>query len=110
VDTRNTSGTNGGPALQPSSQRNFPVNGLCGIPPTALAIAANIAVTEPQTGGHLRVFPGETPIIPTSSINFGAGQTRANNAILALSSGSLEVFNGSSGAVHFILDINGYFQ
>jgi len=110
VDTRNTPGSNGGPALQPSSQRNFPVSGLCSIPSTAVAIAANIAVTEPQTGGHLVIFPGGTPIVSTSSINFGAGKTRANNAILALGSGSLEVSNGSAGTVHFILDVNGYFQ
>jgi hypothetical protein len=38
---------------------------------------------------------------------------RANNAVLVLAfdgSGRLNVFNGSNGTTHFILDVNGYFQ
>ncbi len=39
--------------------------------------------------------------------------TRANYGTLELardSSGTFSVFNASSGTVHFILDVNGYFQ
>jgi len=110
VDTRNPVGPGGGPALQPGTQRRFSVASLCGVPSTAQSFAANITVTQPQMGGHLRIFPSQTAIVSTSAINFGAGQTRANNAILNLGSGSLEVLNNSAGTVHFILDVNGYFQ
>ena len=47
------------------------------------------------------------------AISFAAGQTRANNAILYLATdgtGSIGVENDSVGSVHFILDVNGYFQ
>jgi hypothetical protein len=110
VDTRDPVGPNGGPALQAGIQRNFSIASHCGVPSTAQSIAANIAVTQPQMGGHLRVFPSQTAVVSTSAINFGAGQTRANNSILNLGSGSLEVLNNSGGTVHFILDVNGYFQ
>jgi hypothetical protein len=40
------------------------------------------------------------------------GVTRANNTIvpLATNGGTLTVKNGSAGAVHFVLDVNGYMQ
>jgi len=47
-----------------------------------------------------------------STINFSAGQTRANNAILplALDGTGLKFKGGSTGSLHFILDVNGYFK
>ena len=51
--------------------------------------------------------------LPSSSaLNYGAGQTRANNAVLSLNgAGSLAVLcEQQSGQVHFILDVNGYFE
>jgi len=48
-----------------------------------------------------------------STINYGSGQTRTNNAVAALASdgsGGLEVVTESAGSVHFILDVNGYFD
>ena len=47
-----------------------------------------------------------------SNINFTPGVTRANNAIvlLATNGGTINVKNGSAGSVHFVLDVNGYFQ
>jgi len=47
-----------------------------------------------------------------SSINYVAGQTRANNAIAPLNGlGELAVrCSQASGTAHFILDVNGYFE
>ena len=47
-----------------------------------------------------------------STINYGPGQTRADNAIIRLGSGdSIAVTCGqSSGATHFIIDVVGYFR
>jgi len=37
--------------------------------------------------------------------------TRANNAVVQLSSsGQIKVHNGAAGAVHFVLDVNGWYQ
>jgi hypothetical protein len=48
----------------------------------------------------------------SSTINYRAGQTRANNAIVPLGLfGDINVVSGQpSGTVHFILDVNGYFE
>jgi hypothetical protein len=85
----------------------------CGIPATARAVSANIAVTQAEGSGHLMIYPGGASPPDVSVINFSAGDTRSNNAILVLgSSGDITVYTaiGSGLQVDFILDVNGYFQ
>jgi pseudomonalisin len=113
IDTRNPPGSLAGPALQPGSLRTFAVIGACGVPPTAAAISVNVTITGPTAGGYLTLAPGGQALPLTSTINFRAGQTRANNAVLGLArdaSGTFVVLDGSAGTVNFILDVNGYFQ
>jgi hypothetical protein len=48
-----------------------------------------------------------------SAINYSAGRTRSNNAIVPLNGiGEFAVFCGQSTGTtaHFILDVNGYFE
>lgn len=115
VDTRNVpDGPLAGPALSASSTRIFDViSALCGIPAGAKAITVNLTVAEPAAPGFLTIYPGGGAVPFTSTISFAAGQTRANNAIVTLAtdgSGTFNVANGAAGAVHFILDVNGYFE
>lgn len=90
--------------------RSFILAGVCGIPAGATSVAVNVTVTQPAAAGHLRIYPAGTQPPQTSIINFGAGQTRANNAILTLGNGVVLVRNDAPGTVHFILDVNGYFS
>lgn len=112
LDTRNAIGPYGGPALSAGGSRNFVIAGQCGIPVAALSVAANVTVTGPTSGGFLSVYPAGSPVPTASTINFAAGQTRANNAILTLGpSGDVTAASGQvSGTVHLILDVSGYFQ
>lgn len=112
IDTRGAFGPVGGPALSGNFDRTFPVSGRCGIPASARALSANLTVTQPTAMGDLRVRAGGTPIPPTSSINYRPGQTRANNAVVGLgTSGDVAVrCDQATGSVHFILDVNGYFE
>ena len=92
--------------------RIFDLAGQCGVPPSATAGAANLTVTQATAAGFLSVVPGDETAGTATTISFRAGQTRANNAILKLSSdgqASVAVQNGSPGAVHFLLDVSGYF-
>ncbi|MBI5735761.1 MAG: hypothetical protein HY997_07855, partial [Mycolicibacterium neoaurum] len=46
-------------------------------------------------------------------ISFRAGRVLANNAVLFLATdatGAIGVQNDAAGPVHFILDVNGYFE
>ena len=114
ADTRNPNGPFGGPALQGSGARRlFAVAGRCSIPASASAVAVNVTVVSPSGPGNLRVGPASFAS-PTSTINFAAGVTRANDAVLGLTGfplGSVwvetDIFPGTT---HFVLDVTGYFQ
>jgi uncharacterized repeat protein (TIGR01451 family) len=112
LDTRNAVGAYGGPALVAGADRVFPLLDQCGIPATARAISVNLTVTQPTAAGNLRLYAAGTPLPTTSSINYVVGLTRANNAVVGLNGlGELAVYCGqASGTVHFILDVNGYFE
>jgi hypothetical protein len=112
VDTRRTAGPLGGPALAAGGQRTFTLAGQCGVPTTARAVAVNVTVTQPSSGGFLTAFPAGQPVPTTSLLNFRAGQTRANNALISLgSAGSLTIsLVIPSGAANVIIDVNGYLQ
>jgi uncharacterized repeat protein (TIGR01451 family) len=112
VDTRGGAPI-AGPVLQGQQTRTLAVAGLCGIPPTAKAISINLAVTLPSSPGNLRLFAAGQPVPTVSSINYVAGQTRANNAVVTLSAiGEIAAFVGQPAAttVHLIIDVNGYFE
>jgi hypothetical protein len=112
LDTRQGSGQLGGPALLPNASRNFPVFGVCGIPLGAIAISANLTVTNVQAFGELDAYPADVSRPNASSVSFRPGKTRANNALIYLSAttATFSVFNNCIGSVDFILDVNGYFQ
>ena len=111
ADTRNASGPLGGPALSGSGARVFPTfSSSCGIPATARALSVNVTVVGPAAAGYLSIYPGATPPPGTSTINFKAGDVRANNAIVGIGEGELAVHLNSMGTANFVLDVNGYFE
>ena len=112
LDTRGAPGPTGGPALSALASRAFTFAGACGIPSTARAVALNVTVAQPTDPGHLTLHPEGTALPAASTINYRAGQVRANNAILPLSaSGQLVIFCGQmAGTTHAIVDVTGYFQ
>lgn len=112
VDTRNAAGPSGGPALAATQARSFTIAGTCGIPASATAVSANLTVIS-SAAGFVSLFPGNALPFGTSNLNFGVGQTRANNSVLMLATdgtGTVGVMNSSSTATNFLIDVNGYFQ
>jgi hypothetical protein len=106
VDTR----VAGGPVVA-GVDRTFAIVGPpCGVPATARAVSLNLAVTQPTASGNVRLFPADAAVPTVSSINYAAGQTRSNNAVIGLSAaGELKARAQPAGSVHVILDVNGYF-
>jgi uncharacterized protein (DUF1800 family) len=111
VDTRDAS-LGGTSPLAANLPRSFDLGGKCGTSPTASGLILNVTVTQPTAAGFVTTFPGGTGAPATSTINFRAGATRANSAIVRLGSGALTVLAGlpPGGSVHIILDIAGYFD
>jgi len=112
VDTRDPIGPYGGPSLSAGQSRAFTMVGRCGVPPTANAISLNVTVTGATAPGYLTVYPQGSGIPLASTINFGSGQTRANNAIVRIGTGAaIAIFYGqaSGNTVNVIVDLNGFF-
>jgi putative Ig domain-containing protein len=110
MDTRNALGAYGGPSLLNNATRIVLMTGVCGIPPTAKAIAANVTVVGPTTSGLLAFFPSDTLWPGNSTINYRANKTRANNTIIRLSAAGLASVYNNGATQHFIVDVTGYFQ
>jgi hypothetical protein len=114
VDTRGTTVGSGlgGPALAANSTRPFTLTlaGSCGVPANAKAVALNVTVTGATRAGDLRLYAAGAPLPLASTINYVAGQTRANNVVVNVNaSGQLAVrCDQSSGTVHLIVDVAGY--
>jgi hypothetical protein len=100
----------GGPVAA-GADRPFAIAGSCAVPITARAVSLNLTVTQPTAQGNVRLFPagGAAPL--ASTVNYVAGQTRANNAVIGLGvDGKVTARCQPSGATHLILDVNGYFE
>jgi hypothetical protein len=112
IDTRDPAGPRGGPALAAGGSRDFTIGGLCGVPVTARAVATNVAVTNVTASGHLVIFPAGLPLPLFATINYSAGQTRSNNAILIPDASETITVrcNQGSGTVDLVIDVTGYFQ
>lgn len=107
ADTR----LSGGP-LAAGTERIFRIGGRCGVPYNARSVALNVTAVQPASGGYLVAHPSDSARGSSSTINFRAGQTKANMAVPSLSpEGELTVFSGvASGSVHVLLDVVGYFR
>jgi len=117
VDTRTTTIPNfpagyGPPALAQGAPRNFDLNSdpKCpGISDGVGAYSLNVTVTNTLGPGFILIYPqgGAQPTV--STVNYVAGQTVANAAIVpAGTNGGVTVIAGVSGT-NLIIDINGYF-
>ncbi|WP_188779177.1 hypothetical protein [Marmoricola endophyticus] len=80
------------------------------VPDDATAVVLNLTVRGPRTPGHLTAWPHGAPQPAVSSLNFAAGQTVANAVVVRPGDdGTVDVLNGSTGALDVVVDVTGYF-
>jgi hypothetical protein len=103
--------TRGGPPNYSQNTQLVQITGRCGVPAGAKSVVMNITAVSPSANGFLTVYPGTGASPPsTSTLSYRTNRTRANNAVMRLSSdGRVSVFNGGP-PVHFLIDVTGYFQ
>jgi hypothetical protein len=109
ADTRNATGSLGGPSLAANTARAFPVqSSSCRIPATAKAYSLNITAVPHTSLGYLTAWPSGQPQPVVSTLNSSTGAVTANAAIVpAGTGGDVSIF--VSDATDMILDVNGYF-
>ncbi|MEU7923172.1 right-handed parallel beta-helix repeat-containing protein [Micromonospora zamorensis] len=96
----------GGPYL-PDTSRQLDLSSK--VPADATAVILNVTATAPATAGVLKVYPGSSLVPVASNLNFVAGQTIPNLVMVPVVNGKVNIYNQSSGTVHVLADLAGYF-
>ena len=112
LDTRVGIGLSG--VFLVNQPRTFAVVGQAGVPLGATAVTGNLTVTAQTSGGYLYLGPTPMSQPGSSTLNFPAGDNRANAVTVALGADgtlSLTFVAGSPGqATHAVFDVSGYFS
>lgn len=104
-DTR----TAGGPVAGGTKVDGTVRSTALGVDPAATAVVANITVTEPTAAAYITAWPAGEDQPYASMQNTVPGMTRANMAMLKVGAdGKISVFN-STGSVHVVADVSGWF-
>ena len=97
--------------LGPGGVASIAVLNRAGVPAAGVsAVVLNLTATNGTGPGHLTAWPHGVTRPLASNLNFSAGQTVANRAIVAVGIGGLvDVGNATSGRVDVVVDISGWF-
>jgi hypothetical protein len=125
-DTRNPTGTYGGPSLTTATTRLIPMRSAdpghlakCGVPASAYSYSLNATVVPHAPLGYLTLFNPDKPMPVVSTLNALTGTVTANAAIVYGSDDAIVYGSGrdggaigafANGPTDLILDINGYFH
>jgi hypothetical protein len=110
LDTRSGNGLMG--PLSANTPATFQVGSLGGVPANASAVTGNLTVTGSSAGWAIYIGPDANPSPTSSTINFKAGQVRANGLTVALSAtGSLSAtyISSAGNTTDLVFDVTGYF-
>jgi hypothetical protein len=110
---RTVTGVQGGLALARGRPRLLTARSYCGLPATAQALALNVTVTNATAAGHVSLATAPWAAAATSTLNFRAGQTRANSTVVAVDAlGNLAAtaILEAPGTLDLVVDVSGYFE
>jgi hypothetical protein len=109
LDTRTGNGAPKGQVHQ-GGVVHLQVTGRGGVPVTGVsAVALNLTVTGPTSGGYVTAYPGGATKPVVSTINFPRAWTGANQVTVPVgSNGQVDLFN-CCGSVSLIADVAGWY-
>lgn len=90
--------------------RSLGVAGVAGVPGSVSAVVVNVTAVSPTATGYLTLWPSGAARPLASNVNFVAGETSPNLAVVPVGSGGdISVFN-SAGSTQVVVDVVGYFD
>ncbi|MFC1439181.1 hypothetical protein ABUW04_13025 [Streptacidiphilus sp. N1-10] len=108
LDTRAGVGATKAP-LGAGSVLRLKVAGVHGVPSNATAVLMALTETGATAGGYLTAYPGGTSRPLASTLNFRAGTTVPNLALIPIGAdGTVAIYN-YAGKVNVVGDLSGYF-
>lgn len=106
LDTR----TAGGAPVAPGATVHIPVVGHAGIG-SAAAVALQVTAVGGTSAGYLTTWSGTGTLPGTSTVNYLRGQVVGALATTAVAGdGTVAVTNTSSGTVHLLVDVEGWWR
>lgn len=103
--------TRDGAPLGPAAAIDLLVAGQGGVPATGVsAVAVNVTVTRPSATSFLTLYPTGTARPLASNLNFGAGRTIPNLAVVKIGAGGRVTIYNLVGTVDVIVDVAGWFS
>jgi len=108
LDTRD--GTGGGVRLGPGASLDLQVAGRGGVPATSAAAAVlNVAATGTTAASYLTVHPTGEARPLAANLNFIAGDTVSNRAMVKLGTGGRVTIYNNAGSTDVVVDVGGWF-
>lgn len=84
--------------------------GADGVPATASAVVIHLTTTDSTRNGFLSAFAAGQTAPEVSNLNYAAGSTTSNTAVVPVgANGQISLQNSSTGSTDIIGDIAGYF-
>ncbi len=77
------------------------------LPAQSTAVALNLTAVSPTAAGYMTAYPCGRGRPATSSLNFAAGETRPNNAIVATDDGTICVYSDTDADI--LIDVTAAF-
>lgn len=110
VDTRNATGTFGGPLLAANVSRSFAIpTGPCtGIPSSSTAYVFNVTLVPPGPVGYLTAWPTGVAMPLASIMNDLSGAIQGNAATISAGTAGAVSFYATN-TTHLVLDLYGYY-
>lgn len=102
--------TREGVRLGPNSALELQVAGAGGVPATGVdAAVLNIVATQTTTTSFVTAYPSGAGQPGVSNLNFDAGETVANRAIVKLGAGGRVTIYNLAGDADIVVDVGGWF-
>lgn len=113
LDTRPGSGEPyAGQTLGPDQTLAVKLTGAAGIPATGVsAVVLNLTVTDTTSWGYLTSWPSGSSMPLSSALNWAPTEVTENLVVVGLSpGGSISIYNGSTGTVDVVADVEGWYS
>jgi hypothetical protein len=108
LDTRD--GTGGGVRLGPGASLDVQIAGRGGVPATGAAAAVlNVAATGTTAPSYITVHPTGEARPLAANLNFLAGETVSNRAMVKLGAGGKVTIFNAAGSADVVVDVNGWY-
>ncbi|HTJ71990.1 MAG TPA: hypothetical protein VL551_30900 [Actinospica sp.] len=87
------------------------VKGVGGVPASgATAALVDVTALNPTSTGNIEVYPDTLAAPGSSTLNFTAGKTVSNEAVVRLIDGKIDLHNDTLGTTDITVDVLGYFS